>query len=85
MENNITPYTNYLCLEPVEKKQILIAETGNLQTFGKVIAIGNQVVDTKIGEYVAFELWDLKDFTIDDKKYYFVAEDQAVCKFTLSQ
>lgn len=75
----IEPYTDYLCLEPVEKKDGPVADTGNLQTFGKVIAIGPNVTSTKVGDYVAFELWDLKDFTIDEKKYYFVREAEAIC------
>ena len=82
MENKLTiiPYTDYLFIEPEEKKQILVAETGNLQTVGKVIAIGKDVVDTKIGDIVVFEIWDLKDFAYNDKKYYCVAESQAICK-----
>ncbi len=83
--NKLIPYSDYLCLEPVERKQVLVAETGNLQTFGKVIAVGKEVVDTVVGDYVAFELWDLRDFTVNDKKYYFVKEQEAICKIPVSE
>ena len=76
----IKPYTDYLFIEPEEKKQILVAETGNLQTVGKVIAVSPEVIDTKIGDVVVFEIWDLKDFGYNEKKYYCVAENKAICK-----
>lgn len=79
----IIPYNDYLCLEPVAKQQILVADAGSLQTFGKVIAIGKDVVDTKVGDMMAFELWDLRDFEIEGKKYYFVKEQDAICKIEM--
>lgn len=81
--NKIIPYTNYLCIQPVERKQVLIADSGTLQTFGKVIAVGEQVEKTKVDDIVAFEMWDLKDIVIDDQKHYFIKEDQAICKLEL--
>ncbi len=81
---DLIPYTNYLCLEPVKVEQVLVGDTGSLQTFGKVLAVGADVEHTEVGDYVAFELWDLKDFSKDEKKYYFVQEDKAICKLPVS-
>lgn len=79
-----TPYQDYLLIEPVEKKQVLVAETGKLETFGKVINKGKGVVETKIGDYVAFELWDVKDCSINGKKLYAVPESRLILKIPMS-
>lgn len=83
--SNIVPYSDYMLIEPVEKTQVLVSDTGSLQTFGKVVAIGKEVSETKVGDHVAFELWDLKDFSINDKKNYFVKESEVICKLTLQE
>lgn len=85
MENNIIPYEDYLCVQPVAKKQVLVSDSGNLQTFGKVLSTGEEVKHTKVGDYVAFELWDLKDFSINEEKYYFVKECEVICKVILPE
>lgn len=77
---NIVPYGEYLAIEPVTREQVLVSDSGNLQTFGKVTAIGKDVTDTNIGDYVAFELWDLRSFDIEESKYYFVKESEIICK-----
>lgn len=83
------PYGDFLYIEPLENKQVL----GNaLKTIGKVLAKGpdcrhyvpqeGPVVDfTKVGDYVAFELWDKPEFTLKDgKTCHFVREKDLICR-----
>lgn len=85
MDNEfLIPYSNELCIEPVEKKQVLVSDQGNLQTYGKVLATGDEVEKTKVGEYVAFEIWDDRAIDINDKRYHFIKEDKAICRIPSS-
>lgn len=83
-EEFLIPYTNELCIEPVKKEQLIVTDTGNLQTYGKVLATGDEVLKTKVGDYIAFEVWDDRTVDIHDKRYHFVKEDKAICKIPLS-
>lgn len=83
--DNALPYFEYVLIEPVEKKQIIIAEKAKLETFGKVVAIGPDVSsNTNIGDYVAFEMWDVKDCSINEKKLYLVQESRLILKIPMS-
>lgn len=82
--SDVIPYFEYVVVEPIEKKQILVADNAKLETFGKVVAIGPEVSTTKVGEYVAFELWDVKDCSINDKKLYTVQESRLILKVPMS-
>lgn len=82
--DNVTPYFEYVLIEPVEKKQILVADNAKLETYGKVVAIGKEVTETQVGDYVAFELWDVKDCSVNDKKLYTVKESMLILKIPSS-
>lgn len=82
--DNATPYFEYVLVEPVMKEDIVLADTGKLETFGKVVAVGPEVTNTKIGDYVAFELWDIKDCSINAKKLYSVQESRLILKIPVS-
>jgi len=82
--NDVKPYFEYVLLEPVEKKQILVSDTSKLETYGKVVAVGPEVTNTAVGDYVAFELWDVKDCSINDKKLYTVQESRLILKIPVS-
>lgn len=79
-EDFLIPYSNELCIEPVEKKQVLVSDQGNLQTYGKVLAKGPEVQETGIGDYLAFEIWDDRAIDINEKRYHFVKEDKIICR-----
>ena len=75
------PFTDYIYLKPVKKQKILVNEQSTLYTFGEVLAIGDEVKHTKVGEYVAFELWDKPEFELlNGEVCHFVREKDAVCK-----
>lgn len=77
------PYTDFLYVNPVERKSAL--GTISLQTIGEVLAIGEEVTKTKVGDYVAFELWDKPEFqTLDGKSCHFIREKDVICKIPLS-
>jgi len=77
------PYTDYLYIKPCERKQILVSDTGRLETYGEVLAIGDEVRNTKVGDFVAFELWDKAEFQVGEETYHFVKEKDAICKLDL--
>lgn len=73
------PYGDYLYVNPVEKKSAL--GSVSLQTIGQILAIGETASKTKVGEYVAFELWDKPEFqTLNGKTCHFVRESDVICK-----
>lgn len=78
--NKIIPLNGHLYIEPVAKHQVLVSDIGRLETFGKVIAIPEDESEIQVGDYVAFELWDVKDVSQGDKKYYMVKAYEIICK-----
>ncbi len=70
------PYTDYLYLEPVVDTGIL---SKTLNSYAKVIAIGKDVKDTKVGDYVAYEKWDKPDFLDkNNNAHHFLRERDAI-------
>ena len=85
MDNEfLEPYADEVCVEPVVKKKILVADTANFQTYGKVLAVGPDCKSTKVGDYVAFEIWDNRPVPINDKNYHFISEAKLFCKIPMS-
>jgi co-chaperonin GroES (HSP10) len=78
MDKKITPYTNFLWIEPNEKTSVIVSSQRRLQTFGKVKAVGPEVKYTKVGATVAFELWDKPECEIDGITYHLVRESDAL-------
>lgn len=85
----IIPLNGHIYVEPVEKKQLLVADTGRLENFGKVIAVSNSMMEqdygVKVGDYVAFEMWDIKDLSTNDKKYYLIKAEEVICKLEMQE
>ena len=90
----IIPLNGHIYVEPVERKQLLVADTGRLENFGKVIAIsepkefdinGQPICDVKVGDYVAFEMWDIKDLSTNDKKYFLIKAEEVICKLNMQE
>jgi co-chaperonin GroES (HSP10) len=75
----IKPYTDYLYIKPVEKAQVLVSDNKSLQTYGEVFAVGPDVADTKVGNIVAFELWDKPEFEMNGETYHFVRQRDIIC------
>lgn len=71
----IIPFGKNMLIEPVEKKQVLVSDRKSLCEYGKVIAVGNDVKMTKIGDMVGYLIWGISSLEINDKTYYFVPEN----------
>lgn len=72
------PYGDYLFIEPIED---VGAISRTLNEYAKVLAIGPDVKDTKVGDYVAFEKWDKPSFLKKDESVaHFLRESEAICK-----
>lgn len=80
----IEAYFDNCVIEPVEKKQILVTDNGRLETYGKVVVVGPDVKHTHVGDYIAFELWDVRDCSLNDKKLYVVSEQRFILKIPVS-
>lgn len=72
--SNITPFGKNILVKPIEKKQILIAEQGNLCEYGEVIAVGDKVEEVKVGDVIGYTIWGVNRLVIDDEKHYFIPE-----------
>lgn len=70
----IKPFGNQILVEP-EKQNTVIAGYNSLFNYGQVISIGDEVKKIKVGDKIGFIVWGLNDIEIDEKKYYFVPED----------
>lgn len=73
--DTIKPFGNNILVEPVEKKQVLVSDQSPLCEYGKVISIGSDVEHIKVGDTIGFTVWGINKLEINDKKYYFIAED----------
>lgn len=77
-----TPYGDYMYIQPVEDVGAL---TKTLNSYAKVLAIGPDVKNTSVGEYVAFEKWDKPEFLKkDETPAHFLRESEAICKLPSS-
>lgn len=89
MDKNITgiePYTDYLYIKPIERKQTMVRQKATLFEVAEVIAIGPEVKNTKVGDLVSYEHWDMPDVEgMDSKTYCFLKERDAICKFKVSE
>lgn len=77
--NNVQPLFNDILIEPVEKKDVLVMDgEQKFFTYGKVIAIGDEVQKIKVGDYIGFAIWGLMHNEIGGKRYYFVPEMKGI-------
>lgn len=78
-----TPYRDYLFIEPVVDVGAL---SKTLNSYAKVLAIGKDVKETAVGDYVAYEKWDKPEFLLKDGETsaHFLRESEAICKLPSS-
>ncbi len=81
----VIPYSNFLHIKPLEKASVISSTQQRLQEIGEVLAIGKDVHETKVGDYIAFEKWDKPEFTYEDTTFHLIREQDVVCKVKLSQ
>ena len=70
----IKPFKTQILVEPIEKKQVLVSDSKSLCEYGKVVAIGSEVKEIKVGDVVGFLIWGINALEMEEKKYYFISE-----------
>lgn len=69
------PYKNNILIEP-ESKNKIIGDTSKFYLFGKVLDIGSEVKDIKIGDTIGYTLWGLTEIVeADGTKHFFVQDN----------
>lgn len=71
----IKPFGKYVYVKPVEKKTVLVSDTGMLCEYGEIIDVGSEVKLLKKGQTIGFLAWGVKHLEIDEVRHYFVPED----------
>jgi co-chaperonin GroES (HSP10) len=82
--NNITPFGRNILVQPTEIKTVLSTKNVSKCDYGKVIAIGKDVKEVKVGDIVGFVNHGLLSLEVDKTKLYFIPEvdDFLLCKLT---
>jgi co-chaperonin GroES (HSP10) len=73
--NNITPFGNNILVLPTEIKTIVSVKNTSKCDYGKVIAIGKDVKEIKVGEVIGFVNHGLLALEVEKTKLYFIPED----------
>ncbi len=68
------PFGKNIQIEPIENKQVLVSDQGSLCEYGKVIAVGSDVKEIKVGDTIGYLVWGINSLKVGEKKYYFVPE-----------
>lgn len=68
------PFGMNILVQPIVKKQIAVGEKSLLADYGKVIAIGDEVKNIKVGQTIVYRKWGLIDVEINDEVFLFVPE-----------
>lgn len=70
----IKPFGTNILVKPVEKKTVLLQDTGSLCEYGEVLAVGDEVKKIKVGQSIGFLIWGVNSLEIDGVKSYFINE-----------
>jgi len=73
-KHKIIPFGNNMLIEPVEKRQVLVSDRKSLCEYGKVVAVGSEVKEIKVGDTVGYLVWGISSLEIDGVTHYFVPE-----------
>jgi hypothetical protein len=70
----IRPFGNNILIQPAAKSQVLVSDQGTLCEYGKVVAIGNDVIHVKVGDSIGFLVWGINKLDVNDEIFYFINE-----------
>lgn len=71
----IKPFGRNILVIPVKKEQILVSDSDPINTYGEVVAVGNEVKEIKVSDVIGFTKWGVRELEIDGTKHFFVPED----------
>lgn len=77
----LKPCFNNILIQLHVKKQIAVGDKPLIGSYGKVMAIGEDVKKVKVGDIIIVRLWGIIDVDVDGMVYHFVPEDP---KFIIS-
>lgn len=72
--NNVTPFGNNILVQPTEIKTIVSVKNTSKCDYGKVIAIGKDVKEVKVGDIIGFVNHGLLALEVDKTKLFFIPE-----------
>ena len=74
-----------MLVEPIAKEQLISGDNVSLCEYGKIIAAGDEVKFFEVGDIIGFTIWGVKSLEIDEKKHYFIPEDDrfVLCKIAM--
>lgn len=75
---NIQPISNRIYIQPEVSESVLKLSTPQKKEKGKVLAVGPDVKEVQVGDYVIFTPWAVDVYEENGEKYYFVSEDPVV-------
>ena len=72
---NWKAYGTNIEVEPVSKNKI-IGDTSKYYLYGKVLSVGSEVNNIKVGDMIAWTLWGMNEILDQDgTKHYFVQDN----------
>lgn len=75
MNNNWKPFSKNILFAPQSKEKI-IGDTSKFFLYGKVLAVGDNVENVKVGDVICYTQWALNKIVMADKsEHFFCKED----------
>ncbi len=72
--NNITPFGKNVLVLPTETKTVISTKNTTKCDYGKVISIGKDVKEIKVGDVIGFVNHGLLSLEVDKTKLFFIPE-----------
>lgn len=81
----IKPFGDRILVKPIVRQQVLVSDDGNLNEYGEVIAIGDNVEIIKVGDKIGFSVFGIEKLVIEDEKFYFIQESPEFLLGTITE
>lgn len=82
---NIKPFGDRILVKPIVRQQVLVSDDGNLNEYGEVIAIGDEVKTIKVGDKIGFSVFGIEKLVIEEEKFYFIQESPEFLLGTITE
>lgn len=81
----IKPFGDRILVKPIVRQQVLVSDDGNLNEYGEVIAIGDEVKTIKVGDKIGFSVFGIEKLVIEEEKFYFIQESPEFLLGTITE
>ncbi len=75
---NIHPIGRRVYFEPEISKSFLVSDDEKRKEKGKVIAVGKDVQEVKVGDLIIYAPWAVDKYQDETGVYYFIVEDDNI-------